>query len=88
MLGVASHEPRFPFNNLPSGTRPEGRRQKCQPRRIRLVTPAAKAPAGDGAGLGLIPWPKVDFAKFGPIERKELGRIQKISGANLPIRFV
>ena len=48
---------------------------------------AAKAPAaasGDsGAGLGLIPWPKVDFAKFGPIERKELSRIKKISGANL-----
>ncbi len=39
--------------------------------------------AGDGAGLGLIPWPKVDFAKFGPIERKELSRIKKISGANL-----
>jgi pyruvate dehydrogenase E2 component (dihydrolipoamide acetyltransferase) len=38
---------------------------------------------GDGAGLGLIPWPKVDFAKFGPIERKEMGRIKKISGANL-----
>jgi pyruvate dehydrogenase E2 component (dihydrolipoamide acetyltransferase) len=38
---------------------------------------------GDGAGLGLIPWPKVDFAKFGPIERKELSRIKKISGANL-----
>lgn len=47
---------------------------------------AAKAPTasgGDGAGLGLIPWPKVDFAKFGPIERKEMGRIKKISGANL-----
>ena len=47
---------------------------------------AAKAPAasgGEGAGLGLIPWPKVDFAKFGPIERKEMGRIKKISGANL-----
>jgi pyruvate dehydrogenase E2 component (dihydrolipoamide acetyltransferase) len=48
---------------------------------------AAKAPAaasgGDGAGLGLIPWPKVDFAKFGPIERKEMSRIKKISGANL-----
>jgi pyruvate dehydrogenase E2 component (dihydrolipoamide acetyltransferase) len=45
---------------------------------------AAKAPAGgDGAALGLIPWPKVDFAKFGPIERKEMGRIKKISGANL-----
>ena len=47
---------------------------------------AAKVPAssgGDGAALGLIPWPKVDFAKFGPIERKEMGRIKKISGANL-----
>jgi len=38
---------------------------------------------GDGAALGLIPWPKVDFAKFGPVERKEMGRIKKISGANL-----
>ncbi len=47
---------------------------------------AANAPAaggGDGAGLGLIPWPKVDFTKFGPIERKEMSRIKKISGANL-----
>ena len=47
---------------------------------------AAKAPAATGGGgseLGLIPWPKVDFAKFGPIERKEMGRIKKISGANL-----
>jgi pyruvate dehydrogenase E2 component (dihydrolipoamide acetyltransferase) len=48
---------------------------------------AAKAPASAGSGggseLGLIPWPKVDFAKFGPIERKEMGRIKKISGANL-----
>ncbi|HEY9097116.1 MAG TPA: dihydrolipoyllysine-residue acetyltransferase, partial [Hydrogenophaga sp.] len=45
---------------------------------------ATKAPAGGGGSeLGLIPWPKVDFAKFGPIERKEMGRIKKISGANL-----
>ena len=45
---------------------------------------AAKAPAGGGGSeLGLIPWPKVDFAKFGPIERKEMGRIKKISAANL-----
>ncbi len=47
---------------------------------------APKAPpasGGDGAGLGLIPWPKVDFAKFGPIERREMSRIKKISGANL-----
>ena len=43
----------------------------------------ASGGSGDGAGLGLIPWPKVDFAKFGPIERKELSRIKKISGANL-----
>jgi pyruvate dehydrogenase E2 component (dihydrolipoamide acetyltransferase) len=38
---------------------------------------------GDSGALGLIPWPKVDFAKFGPVERKELSRIKKISGANL-----
>ncbi|MBP9906464.1 MAG: dihydrolipoyllysine-residue acetyltransferase [Rhodoferax sp.] len=53
---------------------------------IAAVQQAAKpaAPASsDGAALGLIPWPKVDFAKFGPIERKELSRIKKISGANL-----
>ena len=39
--------------------------------------------SGSGVGLDLLPWPKVDFAKFGPIERKELSRIKKISGANL-----
>ena len=48
-----------------------------------IAAVAPKASGGDGAGLGLIPWPKVDFAKFGPIERKEMGRIKKISGANL-----
>ncbi len=51
---------------------------------LQTKAQAAKAPAGGGGSeLGLIPWPKVDFAKFGPIERKELGRIKKISGANL-----
>ncbi|MDO8252200.1 MAG: dihydrolipoyllysine-residue acetyltransferase [Rhodoferax sp.] len=44
---------------------------------------AGAGSGNDGAGLGLIPWPKVDFAKFGPIERKEMSRIKKISGANL-----
>ncbi|MFN5348395.1 MAG: dihydrolipoyllysine-residue acetyltransferase [Polaromonas sp.] len=47
---------------------------------------SAKAPAssgGSGVGVDLLPWPKVDFTKFGPIERKEMGRIKKISGANL-----
>ena len=47
------------------------------------VAQAAPATGAGGGELGLIPWPKVDFAKFGPIERKELGRIRKISGANL-----
>ena len=45
------------------------------------ATPAAAA--GGGSGLNLIPWPKVDFAKFGAIETRPLSRIQKISGANL-----
>ncbi len=44
--------------------------------------------AGDGAGLGLLPWPKVDFAKFGAIETKPLSRIKKISGANLHRNWV
>jgi pyruvate dehydrogenase E2 component (dihydrolipoamide acetyltransferase) len=53
---------------------------------VQTAAQKAKAPASAGGGgseLGLIPWPKVDFAKFGPIERKEMGRIKKISGANL-----
>ena len=51
---------------------------------------AAKASAGgaDGAALGLIPWPKVDFTKFGTVERKELSRIKKLSGANLHRNWV
>jgi pyruvate dehydrogenase E2 component (dihydrolipoamide acetyltransferase) len=49
---------------------------------------AAKAPAGGGAALGLLPWPKVDFEKFGPVERKDLSRIKKISGANLHRNWV
>jgi len=48
----------------------------------------AKGGAGGGEALGLLPWPKVDFAKFGPVERKDLGRIRKISGANLHRNWV
>ena len=44
---------------------------------------APVAASGGGGGLNLIPWPKVDFAKFGAIETRPLSRIQKISGANL-----
>ena len=53
---------------------------------------AAKAPAassgGSGEGLNLLPWPKVDFAKLGPVERKALSRIKKISGATLHRNWV
>jgi pyruvate dehydrogenase E2 component (dihydrolipoamide acetyltransferase) len=55
-----------------------------------LTAAAAPAPAASdgGAALGLIPWPKVDFAKFGEIEVKPLSRIKKISGANLHRNWV
>jgi pyruvate dehydrogenase E2 component (dihydrolipoamide acetyltransferase) len=52
------------------------------------VTPAAAAPAGTGTGLDLLPWPKIDFAKFGAIEVQPLSRIKKISGANLSRNWV
>jgi pyruvate dehydrogenase E2 component (dihydrolipoamide acetyltransferase) len=48
----------------------------------------AQSAANDGAGLGLIPWPKVDFTKFGEIQTKPLSRIKKISGANLHRNWV
>ena len=44
--------------------------------------------ASDGAGLGLLAWPKVDFTKFGAVERKDMSRIKKISGANLHRNWV
>jgi pyruvate dehydrogenase E2 component (dihydrolipoamide acetyltransferase) len=49
-----------------------------------------KAPvaAGGGAFPGLLPWPQIDFAKFGPVVRKDLSRIKKISGANLHRNWV
>ncbi|PXX97181.1 dihydrolipoyllysine-residue acetyltransferase [Halomonas sp. LBP4] len=49
--------------------------------------PAAAAPSG-GEGMDLLPWPKVDFSKFGPVETKPLSRIKKISGANLHRNWV
>ena len=51
------------------------------------VTPA-QASAGAGGGVELLPWPKVDFAKFGPVESKPLARIRKISAANLHRNWV
>jgi len=53
-----------------------------------ITAQGKSAAASDGAGLGLIPWPVVDFAKFGPIERKDRPRIKKISAANLHRNWV
>ena len=53
----------------------------------KAVAPAAAAAAGGGIP-GLLPWPKVDFTKFGTVERKDLSRIKKLSGANLHRNWV
>ncbi|MEN9982192.1 MAG: dihydrolipoyllysine-residue acetyltransferase [Pseudomonadota bacterium] len=50
--------------------------------------PATANSGGDLGGMSLLPWPKVDFTKFGPVERKDLSRIKKISGANLHRNWV
>jgi pyruvate dehydrogenase E2 component (dihydrolipoamide acetyltransferase) len=54
---------------------------------VKHALASGARPVSGGAasvgGLNLLPWPKVDFAKFGEIEEKQLSRIQKISGANL-----
>ena len=58
---------------------------------VQTVAAAAQsksAGSSDGAALGLLPWPVVDFAKFGPIERKDRARIKKISAANLHRNWV
>ena len=52
------------------------------------ATKAAPAAGGNVGGLEVLAWPKVDFAKFGAVERKELSRIKKISGANLHRNWV
>ena len=58
---------------------------------VQTAAQQAKAPAAAAAGgafPGLLAWPQVDFAKFGPVERKDLSRIKKISGANLHRNWV
>jgi pyruvate dehydrogenase E2 component (dihydrolipoamide acetyltransferase) len=55
---------------------------------VRTQAQQAKAPAGSGAGFDLLPWPKVDFAKFGAIETQPLSRIKKISSQNLARNWV
>ena len=58
---------------------------------VKQALASGGAPAhvgGSGAGLNLLPWPKVDFSKFGEVEIKPLSKIKKISGANLARNWV
>jgi pyruvate dehydrogenase E2 component (dihydrolipoamide acetyltransferase) len=55
---------------------------------VLTAVPAAAAAPSHGGGLDLLPWPKVDFAKFGPVEVKPLARIKKISAQNLARNWV
>ena len=58
---------------------------------VQTVAQKAAAPAAVAAGgglAGLLPWPQIDFTRFGAVERKELSRIKKISGANLHRNWV
>ncbi|MAW82672.1 MAG: dihydrolipoyllysine-residue acetyltransferase [Parvularcula sp.] len=50
---------------------------------VKSTMTKSTAALGGHAGTGLLPWPKVDFEKYGEIERVSLTRIQKVSGANL-----
>ena len=71
------------------GSGPKGRIMQSDVQAyVKGVVSNAAAPVArsGGAGLGgldLLPWPKIDFAKFGAIETQPLSRIKKISGANL-----
>ena len=84
-----------PLGNV-QGSGPKGRITHADVQNF-VKAALAKGPAavaalaestGGGEGLSLLPWPKVDFAKYGPIERQPLSRIKKISGANLHRNWV
>ena len=68
------------------GTGPKGRISKEDVQSFIKAVMAGARPAG--GGLDIIPWPKVDFSKFGSIEAQPLSRIRKISGANLARNWV
>jgi pyruvate dehydrogenase E2 component (dihydrolipoamide acetyltransferase) len=78
-----------------AGTGPKGRITQADVQAfVKGVMAGAPASGGEpprltlGGGLDLLPWPQVDFAKFGPIEVKPLSRIKKISGPNLARNWV
>ena len=72
--------------NVSAGTGRKGRIMKEDVQayvKAALAAPVAAAASPSGLGLQLLPWPVVDFAKFGPVEVKPLSRINKIAGQNL-----
>jgi pyruvate dehydrogenase E2 component (dihydrolipoamide acetyltransferase) len=73
-----------------TGTGPKGRiLQEDVQKYVKQVMSGAPTAGGvGGAALGLLPWPQIDFSKFGPVETKPLPRIKKISGANLHRNWV
>jgi pyruvate dehydrogenase E2 component (dihydrolipoamide acetyltransferase) len=78
------------------GTGPKGRITQADVtafvKGVMSAPAASSAPVaaagGTGVGLDLLPWPKIDFTKFGPIDPQPLSRIKKISGANLHRNWV
>jgi len=83
------------LTRLAKGSGPKGRilKEDVQAfvKGVMMGATSAAAPAGGVTGggvLDLLPWPSVDFAKFGPVEAKPLPRIKKISGANLARNWV
>ena len=72
------------------GPHPEGKTSRVSPSARPSGENGAdrRLPSAGVGGIDLLPWPKVDFAKFGPVESKPLSRIKKISGANLHRNWV
>jgi pyruvate dehydrogenase E2 component (dihydrolipoamide acetyltransferase) len=71
------------------GSGPKGRvTQEDVQSYVKGIMTGQAAPSGGGAGLNLLPWPKIDFTKFGEIERQPLSRIKKISAANLSRNWI
>ena len=79
-----------------AGSGPKGRIMQSDVQAyVKGVVAAAGAPTAPGTsagpaggGLDLLPWPKIDFSKFGPVETQPLSRIKRISGANLARNWV
>jgi pyruvate dehydrogenase E2 component (dihydrolipoamide acetyltransferase) len=71
-----------------SGVAGSGRRNRITKEDVRAAAEGARRPAAPTTGLDLAPWPKVDFEKYGPVERQPRSRIAKISGPNLARNWV